>query len=104
MELNTSHVSAKNDDTEVMQKEAVNVGADGAVVDHGLHRALRQRHLQVIALGGVIGYASLSGCGLPLKLNDPNILLQGKHLVWNWSCDIVLRTGNLHPSSRSFGF
>jgi hypothetical protein len=96
MELNTSHVSVKNDDIEVVQKEAVNIGADGAVVDHGLHRALKQRHLQMIALGGVVGFVFVSGCGLKLSLNDLNILLQGKHLVRNRSRDIVLRTGNLH--------
>lgn len=28
---------------------------DGVVVDQGLHRALKQRHLQMIALGGVVG-------------------------------------------------
>ena len=35
--------------------EEINLTADGIVVDHGLHRALKQRHLQMIALGGVIG-------------------------------------------------
>lgn len=28
---------------------------EGVVVDQGLHRALKQRHLQMIALGGVVG-------------------------------------------------
>lgn len=28
----------------------------GHIVDHGLHRGLKQRHLQMIALGGVVGY------------------------------------------------
>jgi amino acid transporter len=32
---------------------------DGVVVDQGLHRALKQRHLQMIALGGVVGYVSV---------------------------------------------
>lgn len=36
--------------------EELNVIADGTIVDHGLHRALKQRHLQMIALGGVIGF------------------------------------------------
>lgn len=32
------------------------VTSHGHVVDHGLHRALKARHLQMISLGGVIGY------------------------------------------------
>jgi hypothetical protein len=32
----------------------------GHVVDHGLHRGLKQRHLQMIALGGVVGYMLFS--------------------------------------------
>lgn len=28
---------------------------DHVVVDHGLQRSLKQRHLQMIALGGVVG-------------------------------------------------
>jgi amino acid permease len=29
--------------------------ANGVVIDHGLQRSLKQRHLQMIALGGVVG-------------------------------------------------
>lgn len=36
-------------------KEKLVVTAGGTVIDHGLHRALKQRHMQMIALGGVIG-------------------------------------------------
>lgn len=35
--------------------EGIEIANNGVVVDHGLHRALKQRHLQMIALGGVIG-------------------------------------------------
>lgn len=35
--------------------DGIEIGTNGVVVDHGLHRALKQRHLQMIALGGVIG-------------------------------------------------
>lgn len=35
--------------------DGIEIGNNGVVVDHGLHRALKQRHLQMIALGGVIG-------------------------------------------------
>lgn len=36
--------------------EVLDVGSPSVVVDHGLHRALSERHLQMIALGGVVGY------------------------------------------------
>lgn len=42
-------------DVEVENKEQPEVTADGIVVDQGLYRSLKQRHLQMIALGGVIG-------------------------------------------------
>jgi amino acid transporter len=35
--------------------DGIEIANNGVVVDHGLHRALKQRHLQMIALGGVIG-------------------------------------------------
>ena len=49
------HVSSVEEDSIVGDKEQLKIAADGTVVDHGLHRALKQRHLQMIALGGVIG-------------------------------------------------
>ncbi len=39
-------------------KDGVGISAGGVVVDHGLHRSLKERHLQMIALGGVVGYVS----------------------------------------------
>ena len=52
-----SHLSSAEDNVVGSDKnEGVTVSAEGVVVDHGLHRALKQRHLQMIALGGVIGY------------------------------------------------
>ena len=52
-------VSMQSDATEHMDKEDVRVTDDGVVVDHGLRRTLKQRHLQMIALGGVVGSATL---------------------------------------------
>ena len=36
-------------------KEGIDVGTDGVVRDQGLHRTLKERHMQMIALGGVVG-------------------------------------------------
>ncbi len=47
--------SVGEDGIGIGDKEDLRLAADGTVVDHGLHRALKQRHLQMIALGGVIG-------------------------------------------------
>ena len=57
-EVGVAHteVVGKRDVVNVSDKtEELNVTADGTIVDHGLHRALKRRHLQMIALGGVIG-------------------------------------------------
>jgi amino acid permease len=51
--------TATPEPTEVDSKEQLQVTAGGTVVDHGLHRQLKQRHMQMISLGGVIGYAIL---------------------------------------------
>lgn len=44
---------------EVLDKEEIKVTSKGVVVDHGLQRTLKQRHLQMIALGGVVGSVPL---------------------------------------------
>lgn len=55
-EATISHVSSVEDEGLGSDKnEGLAVSAEGVVIDHGLHRALKQRHLQMIALGGVIG-------------------------------------------------
>lgn len=51
-----TNVTSKHESVHVSEKtDELNVTADGTVIDHGLHRALKRRHLQMIALGGVIG-------------------------------------------------
>lgn len=45
--------------------EFLDVGTHTMAVDHGLHRALKQRHLQMIALGGVVGYVVLIETAIP---------------------------------------
>lgn len=52
------HAASVRDEI-VDDKEQLTVDSQGTVVDHGLHRQLKQRHMQMIALGGVIGSVSL---------------------------------------------
>jgi hypothetical protein len=56
-DLGVSHTerSTTPDASGSEKTDGINVTADGTVVDHGLHRALKKRHLEMIALGGVIG-------------------------------------------------
>lgn len=55
-DLAVNNVSTVHEEVVTPEKmEDIQITADGTVVDHGLHRALKQRHLQMIALGGVIG-------------------------------------------------
>jgi amino acid permease len=56
-DLGVSHTEVASKQNVVVsdKSDGLNVTADGTVIDHGLHRALKRRHLQMIALGGVIG-------------------------------------------------
>ncbi len=57
-DLGVAHteVASKHEVVNVSEKvDDLNVTANGTVIDHGLHRALKRRHLEMIALGGVIG-------------------------------------------------
>ena len=53
------HRTSASGTVEVDSKEHLAVTAEGTVVDHGLHRSLKQRHMQMISLGGVIGYVTV---------------------------------------------
>lgn len=48
--------SVDEETIDIGDKEQIRITEDGTVVDHGLHRSLKQRHMQMIALGGVIGF------------------------------------------------
>ncbi|KAJ9502560.1 hypothetical protein LTR99_007626 [Exophiala xenobiotica] len=66
-----ARVSSVGEDGIISDKEQLKIAADGTVVDHGLHRALKQRHLQMIALGGVIGASIWYGTGLAITESGP---------------------------------
>lgn len=51
----TQHSVSVATNVENEKDDRVQIGNDGVIVDHGLHRKLKQRHLQMIALGGVVG-------------------------------------------------
>ncbi len=71
-------------------KDGVDISAGGVVVDHGLHRSLKERHMQMIALGGVVGYVSQCTTAKSASKNTWNanpILaarVSGTELVLNW--------------------
>ncbi|EOD45355.1 putative amino acid permease protein [Neofusicoccum parvum UCRNP2] len=50
---------------------AIPVTANGNVLDDGLQRGLKRRHLQMIALGGVIGPSIWYGTGYALSYSGP---------------------------------
>ena len=43
--------------------------------EHGLHRGLKNRHIQLIALGGAIGTGLFLGGGAAIQLAGPSVLL-----------------------------
>lgn len=74
--------------------DRVRVGDSGVIVDHGLHRKLKQRHLQMIALGGVVGCV-VDLCSSQPSQEHPLKLAQCKYLVRNRGCDCIFRAGIL---------
>ena len=67
-EFDINHGAVVDDGLPGDKKETFIIGTDGAVVDHGLHRALKQRHLQMIALGGVVGCVFHSWVVIPASV------------------------------------
>ncbi|KAK5172115.1 uncharacterized protein LTR77_003753 [Saxophila tyrrhenica] len=57
--------------TEVDTKEHLAVTSHGTVVDHGLHRQLKSRHMRMISLGGVIGASIWYGVGVSIASSGP---------------------------------
>ena len=84
------------------KSEGITVGTDGVVVDHGLHRALKRRHLQMIALGGVIGYVPLSKVStlqVSWFTTHTDTRLQREYLVRHRSSTIVFWPGKKYKGS-----
>lgn len=54
-EYTKNEPSVQGQPVDTSSGEIQHVGGHGVVVDRGLHRALKQRHLEMIALGGVVG-------------------------------------------------
>jgi amino acid permease len=95
-DVTVSHKEASVGQVAISEKSTeINVAADGTVIDHGLHRALKQRHLQMIALGGVIGASIWYGTGLCISYSGP----VGKQAVHYQSFSDT--SGRLEPSSAS---
>jgi hypothetical protein len=55
-EMEVKSASLADEGMSPEKMDGLDVTANGVVIDHGLHRALKQRHMHMIALGGVIGY------------------------------------------------
>jgi yeast amino acid transporter len=47
------------------------IDASGTLIDDGVRRALKSRHLQMIALGGVIGPGTFYATGYALQYSGP---------------------------------
>lgn len=54
-EQDVVRVPTADNSIEETKADAIELSSDGVVIDRGLHRALKGRHLQMMALGGVIG-------------------------------------------------
>ena len=81
------------------------VALDGAVIDDGVKRALKSRHLLMIALGGVIGPGTFYATGYALRYSGPVGALIGYIIV---GLDVFLVTqslgemATLYPTTGAF--
>ncbi len=63
--------------------------------DHGLHRSLRPRHLQMIALGGVIGTGLFLGTGSNLENGGPAGLLLAYCIMASLLYSVMVTLGEM---------
>lgn len=83
----------------------VNSARPGDVIDNGVRRALKSRHLMMIALGGVIGPGTFYATGFALRYSGPVGALIGYIII---GIDVWLVTqalgemATLFPSTGAF--
>lgn len=64
-------ISVTNDPGQDLKDGQVITANDGTVIDDGVRRALKSRHLLMIALGGVIGPGTFYATGFALQYSGP---------------------------------
>lgn len=64
-------ISVTNDPGQDLKDGQVITTNDGTVIDDGVRRALKSRHLLMIALGGVIGPGTFYATGFALQYSGP---------------------------------
>lgn len=64
-------ISVTNDPGQDLKDGQVIATNDGTVIDDGVRRALKSRHLLMIALGGVIGPGTFYATGFALQYSGP---------------------------------
>ncbi|KAI9733686.1 MAG: General amino acid permease [Cirrosporium novae-zelandiae] len=96
-------VTERRPDQDVDSGEIVPV--DGNTIDNGVRRALKSRHLQMIALGGVVGPGTFYATGYALQYSGPIGALIGYAII---GIDVFFVTqslgemATLFPSTGSF--
>jgi amino acid transporter len=78
---------------------AVQQAAPGQVMDDGVRRALKSRHLQMIALGGVIGPGTFYATGFALRYSGPVGALIGYIII---GIDVFFVTQSLGEMATLF--
>lgn len=73
--------------------------ANDVVIDDGVRRALKSRHLQMIALGGVIGPGTFYATGFALQYSGPVGSLIGYIII---GLDVLLVTQSLGEMATLF--
>lgn len=100
-EVDVSSRNLPNEDT----ADGEVVVLDGNTIDDGVRRALKSRHLQMIALGGVIGPGTFYATGYALRYSGPVGALIGYIII---GVDVFFVTqslgemATLFPSTGSF--
>jgi yeast amino acid transporter len=90
-------VAAANDADKISQGEVINTS--DKIIDDGVRRALKSRHLQMIALGGVIGPGTFYATGFALQYSGPVGSLIGYIIV---GLDVFFVTQSLGEMATLF--
>lgn len=90
---------AENKNTGDVDNGEVVIHNDNQIIDDGVRRALKSRHLQMIALGGVIGPGTFYATGFALQYSGPAGSLIGYIIV---GLDVFFVTQSLGEMATLF--
>ena len=98
-EIESKPAQSNPDVADDVSEGAIQQARNGEVMDDGVRRALKSRHLQMIALGGVIGPGTFYATGFALRYSGPVGALIGYIII---GVDVFFVTQSLGEMATLF--